>query len=186
MDLVLDGVGFGGWGGIGGHVYLEARGKAWIEAPHVQHTVASSYDSASVNVSVAVGGGATAVALRVVFVDPNNKTVGQAHAACMTSQHSSRSVAGSAGPIDHCSVPDVMLSGSPPLWSTSSPSQHTAFIELTSTDGTIVYDREIIPFGLRRLDVVGSHWKLNGRWLYLHGYGVSKTQFRAPAHVAAI
>ena len=83
MDLVLDGVGIGPWGGIGGHVYLEARGKVWIEAPHVQHAVASTYDSASVNVSVTVGGGASAaaVALQVVYVDPNNKTVGQTHVA---------------------------------------------------------------------------------------------------------
>eukprot|EP01047_Picozoa_sp_COSAG01_P081982 COSAG01_NODE_16569_length_1224_cov_12.170667_2_plen_98_part_00 len=28
-----------------------------------------------------------------------------------------------------------------------------------------------VRFGLRRLEVVGYHWKLNGRWLYLHGYG---------------
>ena len=42
---------------------------------------------------------------------------------------------------------------------------------MTSSDGGIVYDRQAIPFGLRRLDVEGIHWKLNGRWLYLHGYG---------------
>ena len=158
MDLVLDGVSIGGWGGIGGHIYLEARGKAWIEAPHVQHTVASSYDSASVNVSVTVGGGlaAPAVALRVVYVDPHNRTVGQAHTACTKAAH--------------CSVPDVTLSHAP-LWSPSSPAQHTAFLELSSSDGSIVYDREVIQFGLRRLEVDGVHWKLNGRWLYLHGYG---------------
>ena len=37
---------------------------------------------------------------------------------------------------------------------------------MTSSDGGIVYDRQAIPFGLRRLDVEGIHWKLNGRWLY--------------------
>ena len=159
MDLVLDGVGIGPWGGIGGHVYLEARGKVWIEAPHVQHVVASTYDSASVNVSVTVGGGASAaaVALRVVYVDPNNKTVGQTHVACTSSPR--------------CTVPDIMLGGSPPLWSPSTPMQHTAFIEMTSSDGSIVYDREAVRFGLRQLDVDGIHWKLNGRWLYLHGCG---------------
>ena len=97
MDLVLDGVSIGPWGGIGGHAYLESRGKAWIDAPHVQHAVASTYDSATVNVSVTIGGnaGAGAVALRVVYVDPSNRTVGQAHAACAASSH--------------CSVPDVAL-----------------------------------------------------------------------------
>ena len=119
MDLVLDGVGIGPWGGIGGHAYLESRGKAWIDAPHVQHAVASTYDSASVNVSVTIGGnaGAGAVALRVVYVDPSNRTVGQAHAACAASSH--------------CSVPDATLK-TPPLWSPDSPAQHTAFLEMTS------------------------------------------------------
>ena len=28
-----------------------------------------------------------------------------------------------------------------------------------------------VKFGVRKLEVIGYHWKLNGKWLYLHGYG---------------
>ena len=43
-DLILDEVAIGGWGGIGGHVRLESRHKAWLVNPHVQHSVPASLD----------------------------------------------------------------------------------------------------------------------------------------------
>jgi hypothetical protein len=29
-DLITDGTGLGGWGGLGGHVYLEIRNSGWV------------------------------------------------------------------------------------------------------------------------------------------------------------
>ena len=36
MDLEADGVLLQGWGGIGGHVYLERRGAAYLVDPYVR------------------------------------------------------------------------------------------------------------------------------------------------------
>jgi hypothetical protein len=60
----------------------------------------------------------------------------------------------------------------PQLWSPRSPQQYTAKIELMNgaNSGSTVLDTRLVKFGISRLDTVGYHWKLNGVWLYLHGY----------------
>ena len=69
-----------------------------------------------------------------------------------------------------CSVPSVRLA-SPALWSPRSPIQYTAAVQLLAAATGAVLDEDSIVFGLRRLDVVNrSHWKLNGAYLFLHGY----------------
>ena len=50
----------------------------WIVNPHVQHELASDYKSATVNVTVEVGGqsAGTGFAMRVTFTDPADIAVG--------------------------------------------------------------------------------------------------------------
>ena len=50
---------------------------------------------------------------------------------------------------------------SPPLWSPRTPSQHTALIELIDAAGNVI-DSVTVRFGVRKLEAVGYHWKLNG------------------------
>ena len=68
-DLETDGTGLGGWGGLGGHVTLELRGKGWIISPHIQHALAEDMKSAVVNATMEVGGqqAGTGFIMRVTF-----------------------------------------------------------------------------------------------------------------------
>ena len=55
-------------------------------------------------------------------------------------------------------------------WSPESPNLYTAKVELVSADGTVLetrYER----FGVRKIEVAGSDFKLNGKPLYLRGFG---------------
>ena len=82
-------------------------------------------------------------------------TVGQVHATC-----SSANV---------CNVPNIAVNA-PQLWSPRSPVLHTALLQLVDSTGTI-YDSATVRVGLKRVEIIGIHWKLNGEWLYLYGYG---------------
>eukprot|EP01052_Picozoa_sp_SAG31_P001085 SAG31_NODE_35_length_31836_cov_10.841352_4_plen_1036_part_00 len=158
-DFGPDGIPVRGWGGIGGHVRLESRSKAWIVDPHIQHGVPASLDSATINASITIGGssgGGSGLSLRATYaIAATNTTVGQVHASC-----SSANV---------CNVPNIAVNA-PQLWSPRSPVLHTALLQLVDSTGTI-YDSVTLRFGLKRFEIVGIHWKLNGEWLYLHGYG---------------
>jgi len=154
-----DGENIGGWGGLGGHVRLEARSKeGWLLDPWIRHAVDDGFTTASVNASVELGGAesytASGLSLRVALLDSHKKAVGQASAQCK---------AGS------CSTDNIKVT-SPTLWSPSSPVQYQAMLELVTASGKVV-DQHVVTFGIRRLDVEGYHWKLNGDWLYLQGYG---------------
>jgi beta-galactosidase/beta-glucuronidase len=157
-DFGPDGIPIRGWGGIGGHVRLESRPKAWIVDPHIQHGVSASLDSATINASITIGGGGGGggLSLRVTYaISATNATVGQVHATC-----SSANV---------CNVSNIAVNA-PQLWSPRSPVLHIALVQLIDSTGAI-YDSVSVRFGLKRFEIVGIHWKLNGEWLYLHGYG---------------
>lgn len=166
----------------------ESRAAAgWIVHPHVQHELAApGFDAATVNVSIEIGhrpGGrrcegslssrfsstrspspyfcflssresSTALTMDVAIVDPANKTVGHSHTACVGSST--------------CTSSLVSLIN-PPLWSPdTAENQHTARITLATASGEVL-DSASVRFGVRKLEIIGYHWKLNGAWLYLHG-----------------
>ena len=96
----------------------------------------------------------TALTMDVAIVDPANKTVGHSRTAC---------VGGST-----CTSSMVSLSN-PPLWSPdTAENQHTARITLATANGEVL-DSASVRFGVRKFEIIGYHWKLNGAWLYLHG-----------------
>jgi beta-galactosidase/beta-glucuronidase len=158
-DDTLD-FGFRGWGGINGHVWLESRAAAWLADPHVQFELnAPQYDSAKINVTVTVGTAKPAAAerlsLEVSYLDAQNRSVGNASSVQCT--------------------PPTCIGGlttvqSPALWSPDSPALHTAVIILKGADG-VVLDTRRVTFGLREITATGPHFKLNGVYLYLQGYG---------------
>lgn len=162
-DLITDGTNFGGWGGLGGHVRLEARSNdGWMIDPWIRHAVADSFKTATLNATITVSSVTKQpLVLRASFLDGKNKTVGNASSSCEF---------GAAGQaVTSCSIPDIQVD-SPALWSPRSPVQYTALLELVTASGVVV-DHQSVKFGIRRLDTIGYHWKLNGLSLYLHGYG---------------
>ena len=99
------------------------------------------------------------LSLRVEILAPDNST--STHSAVVPCNDShSRS----------CSSGNIQLQA-PALWSPRSPMQYTAVIELLAGDGSTIMDVVKVRFGIRHLEKVGYHWKLNNEWLYLHGYG---------------
>ena len=79
-DLDTDGTNIGGWGGLGGHIRLEARPReGWIVDPWIRHTVADSLKTATANGTVTLGGGShgpSGLLLRMAVLDSSNHTVG--------------------------------------------------------------------------------------------------------------
>lgn len=156
QDLITDGTNLGGWGGIGGHVTLERRGGAWIMDPHTQTEMSSSFDSATVMTTVVLGGGVRsgAIMLRQSYINTAGKLIAQNSVLCNSTL---------------CGADSKVTVSGVQLWSPQSPTLYTAHLELI-VDGSTIDEAEV-SFGFRRLDVIGYHWKFNGKWLYLHGYG---------------
>ena len=168
QDLITDGTDLGGWGGIGGHVWLESRARRWIQSPHVQSSLSAAFDSAKVTTTITVKGKDkenTNMALRATYKDAKGKLVG----TCLTQCTSSLEVCGGSIRLDAVSV-----------WSPASPFLYTVSLELIDASTTVI-DTAEVSFGLRQLQIEGYHWKLNGLWLYLHGYGGSTTQSMPPS-----
>ena len=139
--------------------------QVWIVDPFVQHSVADDLASADVNVSVRLGDASAStttgrVVLNVTYAtEAGSAVVGQSTVKCP------------AGVAATCAVPSVKLVA-PALWSPRSPVQYTAVVRLLDAATGAVLDNQRITFGIRRLDIVNrSHWKLNGQFLFLHGYG---------------
>ena len=55
-------------------------------------------------------------------------------------------------------------------WSPEHPNLYTAQVELVASDGSVVY-RRAERFGVRKIECRGKEFYLNGRPLYLRGYG---------------
>eukprot|EP01051_Picozoa_sp_SAG22_P006513 SAG22_NODE_429_length_10587_cov_22.842582_6_plen_1131_part_00 len=162
LGQLLGAIGVFEWGGTTGHLYLQLRSaRGWIRAPHIQHSVSPSLDRATVSATVTLGGDSTAadrygLLLRARYTDSANSTVASHAVACGTSSTT-------------CTVPnmDLLL---PQLWSPGSPAMCTAVLELLAQDGAVL-DRREVDFGLRRFETTGYKWLLNGKRLFLHGYG---------------
>jgi hypothetical protein len=135
------------WGGIFGHVTLETTGEGRLESIFVRPDPAGRRARVDVETSGAVPPDAV---LECVVR-------GSGAAAWRT-----RASAGTRATLD------LRLPGAP-LWTTYSPKLLTA--EVTLTSGAATLDRRTIRFGLRRLEVRGGEFLLNGDKLFLHGYG---------------
>ena len=131
---------FTSWGGIWGHVAIEARGDAWLEDPFVQPQL----NPPACVVSARVNGKGDSATLSLEVLDADGRTVAQG-----------------AGP--RVEIPQARL------WSPNHPALYTARLSLVR--GGEVLDQVETRFGLRVIEIKGPHILLNGKRVFLHGYG---------------
>lgn len=146
MDLV--------WGGIWGHVSLEARSAAYLENIFVQPKIAPP----GCRVSAGLVGDASACdAVRLEVLDPGGKIVAKIENAIADAKSADAAVA---------LVSDVPRGA---LWTPNTPVLYVARLSLLK--GGTVIDHVETRFGLRKLELDGPRILLNGKRVFLHGYG---------------
>ncbi len=137
------------WGGLWGRVRLEARSDAWLEGLFL------APDSAlpGFAVSAAIGGdAAVATACRFEAFAPDGKLL---TAVAAPVRGASVAVA--------CPIPEAKL------WTPDAPYLYTG--RLTLRGGDAVLDRAEARAGIRRIEIRGPCFYLNGKKLFLRGYG---------------
>jgi beta-galactosidase len=142
------------WGGIWGHVRLEARSPLWLSDLFLQPSV----ENLSCTASAAVNGeNLPADHARLEIYDLAGNTRGWAES-----------------PIEKPLVPKTVLTLSASLpgatpWSPDSPVLYRA--RLTLLQQSTVLDAVEDRFGLREIRMAGPFIMLNGKRLFLRGYG---------------
>ena len=159
------------WGGITEHVWLEATDDVWVADAFVAPDPAAK--RATINVTIGGGEGA-ADDLRMEWDVHAVKAPGTSLAT------GGQAVTGSDAPLRVAlNLPKA------PLWTPDAP--NLLAVELTLKRGGKVVDRYEVGFGLRRVEVKGTHLYLNGDRFFLRGYGDDCTfpiEIAAPADVS--
>ncbi|MDX9972079.1 MAG: glycoside hydrolase family 2 TIM barrel-domain containing protein [FCB group bacterium] len=138
------------WGGIWGHVSLEARAQAWTEDVFVQ----PKYSPASCSVTATVAGDKTlADEARLEILSTSGEVVAQ----------SKQPVAAGAQIQIDAAIPGANL------WTPETPYLYTARLSLLRQGE--VLDRQETRFGLRTIEIQGTNFLLNGKKYYMNGYG---------------
>jgi len=142
------------WGGIWGHVLLEARSEAWLSDLFVQPSPSDSSCSASatLNGNVDVPDGT-----KLQVFDASGKS-----AAETTIRFEMKPVSGQPIAVT-ASLPGAAL------WTPDSPALYTARLSLLK--GNDAVDAVEVRFGMRQFTIDGFHILLNGKRLMLRGYG---------------
>jgi len=142
------------WGGIWGHVSLEARGERWLEGLFLQPRLGPARCEASATVR---GDAAGADAVRLEVFDQTGGLHGRADAP----------ITRAAGTSGRVRLAAAVRDGRP--WTPDSPVLYTARLSLLKAGRVVdaVSDR----FGMRTTEVRGASLLLNGRKLFLRGYG---------------
>ena len=145
------------WGGIYGGVELEAKNRTWIEQTYVTSDVERKLVKFRVEVNSQEAGNSFPAQLGVA-VTPGLQ--GQAHQAALDL----RIQPGQSSTVDlEVGLPDARL------WSPETPFLYTATITLKC--GARECDRVEQRFGMREVTTRGNVLLLNGKPLYLRGYG---------------
>jgi beta-galactosidase len=140
------------WGGIWGHVTLEARNDVWIEDPFIQPRVSA----AACEVTARLVGDTTKVhAVLLEVLSKEGRAVGTTRGSLTTDSSGQLKVL--------ARIADARL------WSPESPHLYTA--RLSILEGKTLVDRVEMRFGLREIEVRGSGLYLNGKKIFMHGYG---------------
>lgn len=143
------------WGGIWGHVKLEARSEAWLAGlfvhPQLSPTGVKVRAQAEGDLAQAGADGA-----RLEILDRE----GQLVATC---RYELSKVLTGRGLTVEVPIPD----GKP--WSFRAPYLYTATLSLLKGGKPI--DLVSTRFGLREIKVEGPHFLLNGKIIFLNGYG---------------
>ncbi|MCY3020837.1 MAG: hypothetical protein NTW87_17610 [Planctomycetota bacterium] len=142
------------WGGIWGHVSIEVRPETWLDDLFVQPKATP----ARCAVSAAVRGKPLqAGSLRLEILDGDGKHIAQEAKPL-------------PGPLQEgASVELAAAAPQAALWTTDTPSLYLARLSLL--DGQNVLDTIESRFGFREIEIRGPYFQLNGKRLFLRGYG---------------
>ena len=143
------------WGGIWGHVRLEARADAWLSDLFPQPDVHKSACTASATVN---GRADLPNAVKLEILDVNQRVVAEA-----TSTSASKTAATNQSISVTANIPNAKL------WSPDSPTLYTARLKLLREND--VLDTMECRFGMRQFTLDGYHVLLNGKRIMLRGYG---------------
>jgi hypothetical protein len=143
------------WGGIWGHVRLEARSDVWLSDLFLQPDVPGSACKASATINGRID--ATDAVKAEVF-NQNGRRVAEA-----TTKLESKLAASDPPASVTVKIPN------PKLWSPDSPTLYTAKLSLLK--GNEVLDTVESRFGMRQFTIDGYRILLNGKRIMLRGYG---------------
>ncbi|MCP4645208.1 MAG: hypothetical protein GY851_32500 [bacterium] len=142
------------WGGIWGHVTLEARSDSYLKDLFISPRI----DPAGCEVRAAlVGNGTGCDAVRLEVQDAEGATVARVEKALSEALRDAHTIALS-----------VDMPGAA-LWTPDAPTLYRACLSLLK-DGTAV-DTVTDRFGLRTIEIGGKRVLLNGTPVFLRGYG---------------
>jgi beta-galactosidase len=139
------------WGGIWGHVWLELRPTAWLEDVVVRTASAST---PTCEMTARVAGQKDTLQARLEVRSGR----GVRH----------KGTPGTVEPHDGLLVARTEMPGAK-LWSPEEPNLYVARVDLLRRG--VVIDRVEVPFGLREIRIDGHDFYLNGKKLFLRGYG---------------
>ncbi|MCL5099452.1 MAG: hypothetical protein M1608_18340 [Candidatus Omnitrophica bacterium] len=140
------------WGGIWGHVKIEARPDAWLENVFVQPRISP----AGCRVTARIAGARNqADTVRLEVRSEEGRLVAAVKHALPDSTGSELEI--------ETELPEARL------WSPDSPYLYSARLALLK-GGTLI-DQSEVNFGLREIQTRGCDFFLNGKKLYLRGYG---------------
>jgi len=142
------------WGGIWGHVLLEARSDAWLTDLYVQPDVLGSSCTVSATLS---GNNDLSDAVKLEVFEASGKRVGE-----------TRVIMHPVSSIGQRVSAKVALPGAQ-LWTPDTPTLYTARLSLLKKEQ--VLDTAESRFGMRQFTVDGYRLLLNGKRIMLRGYG---------------
>ena len=142
------------WGGLWGHVSIEVRPDIWLEDLFIQPQASPPACTAR---AVVRGRGRRATALRLEVRDLKGTPVAEQIQPLAEPLRA-------GAPLDvSAAIPQARP------WTPDEPNLYVA--SLSVLDGQEVVDRVESRFGLRRIEIRGPYFHLNGKRLFLRGYG---------------
>ena len=142
------------WGGLWGHVFLEARPAAWLSDFFVQPNIADGSCSASAALN---GKTDSADEAKLEVLDSQGQPVAEAVVPLNADGKTGQIVSVKA------TIPN------PKLWTPDSPTLYCARLSLWKSGRQV--DAVETRFGMRQFSRDGYHLLLNGKRLFLRGYG---------------
>ena len=140
------------WGGLFGHVYFEAKPKNRIDQIYVSTKV---FPVPSVSATVDLhGSGLSGSSIEIEVSDADERLLGRASKPVPKNSESQKV---------SCRVPEAKL------WSPESPNLCFVKIRLARDGATL--DEHTVRTGIREIKIDGCKMFINGRPLYLRGYG---------------
>lgn len=143
------------WGGIWGHVRLEARADTWLSDPFIQTDVPASACTVTATLN---GRSDVPHAARLQVFDANGQRVADTTAAIPAQT-----------PAANHPVALTVKIPQAQLWTPDSPTLYTATLSLCK--GNDVLDTIKSRFGMRQFTIDGHQILLNGQRIMLRGYG---------------